>query len=67
MNLQQYTGRLDSMMNVCQSISIIYSLNLITLLCISLGVRRYTVGLWKAFTDCFNCLPFSAVWPRLLI
>lgn len=23
--------------------------------------RRYTIRLWKTFTDCFNCLPVSAV------
>lgn len=23
--------------------------------------RRYTVRLWKTFTDCFNCLPVAAL------
>uniref|UniRef100_A0A1A9Z2H1 protein-serine/threonine phosphatase n=1 Tax=Glossina pallidipes TaxID=7398 RepID=A0A1A9Z2H1_GLOPL len=23
--------------------------------------RRYTVKLWKTFTDCFNCLPVAAI------
>ena len=23
--------------------------------------RRYNVKLWKAFTDCFNCMPFAAI------
>jgi len=26
-----------------------------------LGKRRYNVKLWKDFTDCFNCLPISAI------
>jgi serine/threonine-protein phosphatase PP1 catalytic subunit len=25
------------------------------------GKRRYNIKLWKAFTDCFNCLPVAAV------
>lgn len=25
------------------------------------GKRRYTIKLWKTFTDCFNCLPVSAL------
>lgn len=25
------------------------------------GKRRYNVKLWKAFTDCFNCLPVAAL------
>lgn len=23
--------------------------------------RRYTIKLWKTFTDCFNCLPVAAI------
>lgn len=23
--------------------------------------RRYNIRLWKTFTDCFNCLPVSAL------
>ena len=23
--------------------------------------RRYNIKLWKKFTDCFNCLPISAL------
>lgn len=23
--------------------------------------RRYCIRLWKAFTDCFNCMPFAAI------
>lgn len=26
-----------------------------------LGKRRYSVKLWKTFTDCFNCLPIAAI------
>lgn len=26
-----------------------------------LGKRRYSVKLWKTFTDCFNCLPVAAI------
>jgi len=26
-----------------------------------LGKRRYTIKLWKTFTDCFNCLPVAAL------
>ena len=26
-----------------------------------LGKRRYNIKLWKTFTDCFNCLPVSAI------
>ena len=31
--------------------------------CVSLyvGKRRYSVRLWKTFTDCFNCLPVAAI------
>lgn len=25
------------------------------------GKRRFTVKLWKTFTDCFNCLPIAAI------
>lgn len=25
------------------------------------GKRRYNIRLWKTFTDCFNCLPVSAI------
>lgn len=25
------------------------------------GKRRYSIKLWKAFTDCFNCLPVAAI------
>ena len=25
------------------------------------GKRRYSVKLWKTFTDCFNCLPVAAI------
>lgn len=28
---------------------------------IELGKRRYNIKLWKTFTDCFNCLPVSAI------
>lgn len=26
-----------------------------------LGKRRYNIKLWKTFTDCFNCLPITAI------
>lgn len=26
-----------------------------------IGKRRYTIKLWKTFTDCFNCLPIAAL------
>lgn len=26
-----------------------------------LGKRRYSIKLWKLFTDCFNCLPIAAI------
>lgn len=26
-----------------------------------LGKRRFNIKLWKTFTDCFNCLPISAI------
>jgi len=26
-----------------------------------LGKRRYSIKLWKTFTDCFNCLPVAAL------
>jgi serine/threonine-protein phosphatase PP1 catalytic subunit len=26
-----------------------------------LGKRRYSIKLWKTFTDCFNCLPVCAL------
>lgn len=25
------------------------------------GKRRYSIKLWKQFTDCFNCLPVAAI------
>ena len=25
------------------------------------GKRRYSIKLWKTFTDCFNCLPIAAI------
>ena len=28
---------------------------------IAVGKRRYSVKLWKTFTDCFNCLPVAAI------
>lgn len=28
---------------------------------IFLGKRRFNIKLWKTFTDCFNCLPISAI------
>lgn len=28
---------------------------------LKIGKRRYSIKLWKTFTDCFNCLPVSAV------
>ena len=28
---------------------------------IKIGKRRYTIKLWKTFTDCFNCLPVAAL------
>jgi hypothetical protein len=27
----------------------------------NVGKRRYTIKLWKTFTDCFNCLPVAAL------
>ena len=27
----------------------------------TVGKRRYSIKLWKTFTDCFNCLPIAAV------
>jgi diadenosine tetraphosphatase ApaH/serine/threonine PP2A family protein phosphatase len=47
MNVHQLTGSMDFMMNVMHS-------NI-------LGKRRYTIKLWKTFTDCFNCLPVAAL------
>ena len=29
--------------------------------------RRYSIKLWKTFTDCFNCLPVSAVVDEKII
>lgn len=26
-----------------------------------LGKRRYSIKIWKIFTDCFNCLPICAI------
>lgn len=28
---------------------------------LSLGKKRYSIKLWKIFSDCFNCLPIAAV------
>lgn len=27
----------------------------------NLGKRRFSIKLWKTFTDCFNCLPIAAI------
>lgn len=32
-----------------------------TLTLFLVGKRRYTVKLWKTFSDCFNCLPIAAL------
>jgi len=29
--------------------------------CVCVGKRRYSIKLWKTFTDCFNCLPIVAI------
>lgn len=26
-----------------------------------IGKRRYSIRLWKAFTECFNCMPVAAL------
>lgn len=26
-----------------------------------IGKRRFSIKLWKTFTDCFNCLPIAAL------
>jgi len=26
-----------------------------------IGKRRYSIKLWKIFTECFNCLPVAAL------
>ena len=31
------------------------------------GKRRYSIKLWKTFTDCFNCLPVAAVVDEKII
>lgn len=31
------------------------------------GKRRYNIRLWKAFTDCFNCLPVVAIIDEKII
>ena len=33
----------------------------------STGKRRYSIKLWKTFTDCFNCLPVAAVVDEKII
>ncbi len=33
----------------------------------TLGKRRYNIKLWKAFTDCFNCLPVLALIDEKII
>lgn len=45
------------------SISALTSARLILIMTffIELGKRRYNIKLWKTFTDCFNCLPVSAI------
>ena len=32
-----------------------------------LGKRRYSIKLWKSFTECFNCLPVVAVVDEKII
>jgi len=48
MNVHRLTEFMDFMMNVNRSI-------------VNIGKRRYTIKLWKTFTDCFNCLPVAAL------
>ena len=31
------------------------------------GKRRYSVKIWKQFTDCFNCLPIVAIIDEKII
>ena len=34
---------------------------------IKLGKRRYSIKLWKIFTDCFNCLPICCIIDEKII
>lgn len=36
-------------------------LNNIKIIYSFLGKRRFSIKLWKTFTDCFNCLPIAAL------
>lgn len=50
----------------CASINRIYGfydecMVYITLIFLYVGKRRYSIKLWKTFTDCFNCLPVAAI------
>ena len=48
MNVQVLIGFMVFMMNVFNCVN-------------KLGKRRYSIKLWKTFTDCFNCLPVAAI------
>ena len=45
----------------CASINRIYGFYDECIEYFELGKRRYTIKLWKTFTDCFNCLPVAAL------
>lgn len=62
MRLHVLIDYMDSMMNVFIFILyyILYFIIIYCLYCV-LGKRRYSVKLWKLFSDCFNCLPLCAV------
>ncbi len=55
MNLLPLTEYMDFTMNVKEFFSLKEKL------IFSKGKRRYSIKLWKTFTDCFNCLPVAAV------
>lgn len=44
-----------------QRFSFKFAFVLILLPILVLGKRRFSIKLWKTFTDCFNCLPISAI------
>jgi len=46
----------------CQALLLLLLLLMMTGVCVlRAGKRRYSIKLWKTFTDCFNCLPIVAI------
>lgn len=63
LNIQKISLFLEETMSVHQlTVSMGFTLNVPFLILIFfVGKHRYSIKLWKTFTDCFNCLPVAAI------